>query len=628
MEGKLNKYNQTSQKLGNSLLSTSDTLRGKATRIRERYVFLFDAVIVLCKPLPQKRSSGQEYRLKEQFPLRKIEVIDRDDTDDLSNAFEIRQKDNTVSVVLVAQLADDKTTWMATLVMLQTRSMLERMLDSCLEADQKRIPLLIPSPDLYRFAKPDSDENIVLEDYTSSSGIPVVRGATLMKLVERCTYHMYVDLKFVRTFLTTFRLFCTPRELLNLLIDRFNIPEPVFDGTSVVGYSPLGSGYSTDDGGTAFLWPPSTNLEPGGPTMDSDSFFRECMKRLRKEYIQPVQIRVLNVIRQWIDHHWYDFQQDPDLLLDLKLFLKHVEEVNKVVKWAKSLQNIIERKIETKEELKEFQFPSDPPLLEWHLTQSPEEFDLMTLHPVEIARQITLIEFDLYRAVKPIELVGAAWTKKDKDKRSPQLMKLIQHSTKVYNIGERVAVMNRIVEIMCVFEELNNFTGLFEIYGVLESSPVHRLYYTWERLDQKLLKAFDEVKQILSDAHHKLIRERLRSINPPCVPFFGMYLTNIIFLEEGNPIFLKMPLSHQTSETDASDTETATLISFSKCRKIADIIGEIQMYQNQPYCLVVEPSIRVSFERYLLLFKSGHFVSHFSAPDIEIHKLNLICCIA
>jgi hypothetical protein len=35
-------------------------------------------------------------------------------------------------------------------------------------------------------------------------------------------------------------------------------------------------------------------------------------------------------------------------------------------------------------------------------------------------------------------------------------------------------------------------------------------------------------------------------------------------------------------------------ISFVKCRKIAAIIREIQMYQNQPYSLKVEPTIRVS----------------------------------
>ena len=319
---------------------------------------------------------------------------------------------------------------------------------------------------------------------------------------------MNPDPMFVRTFLTTYRSFCTPQTLLDLLIERFEIPEPEFfstftqnggqqpnNGSSVLSLNNSFNNNYFFNNNTNFNnnnndiqynssslccygndgQPSTPGFTTGGGQLASGqqiyenteirNNYREILKRFRKEYSAPVQFRVLNVLRHWIDNHYYDFERDIHLLDTLKKFLdEKVRAKKNMRKWCENIKKILERKSELSsgEPHITHSFEKNPPTIEWWLTKDPEKFDLLTvcplilitnsmitnsfcgafltfdeqLHPIELARQLTLLEFDLYRAVKPSELVGTegqfgVWTKKDKQKTSPNLLKMIHHTSNV-----------------------------------------------------------------------------------------------------------------------------------------------------------------------------------------------------
>lgn len=249
----------------------------------ERIFWLFDKILISGKPADfMTTKKGYFYEIKDILNVSTLSIRETvPDLEDSKNAFEVFRDQE--SQIIVAKSERERAEWLAAFYREITWGKLAYALEKVLMQEAFQGPELPPSLRLteeeYRFAVPDSPENILFE-INETGGIPLIKGGTVLKLVERLTFDKYADTNYLLQFLLTYRSFMEPLELLNLLIERFNCPVPKNASEEEIEY------------------------------------FKTNIRR-------PVQLRVTNVVKNWVDKHYLDFQESKELL---KRFLEFVKD--------------------------------------------------------------------------------------------------------------------------------------------------------------------------------------------------------------------------------------------------------------------------------------------------------------
>jgi hypothetical protein len=131
--------------------------------------------------------------------------------------------------------------------------------------------------------------------------------------------------------------------------------------------------------------------------------------------------------------------------------------------------------------------------------------------------------------------------------------------------------------------EYKNFNGTMSILSGLRLAPVYRLKKTWATLDGKILGIYDQLLALMSQENNwKLYRECLGSEDPPCIPYLGVYLTDLTFLDDATPNILPNGA-----------------INFEKRMKLTEVITEVAQYQQEMYSFVEVKGILEELRREL-----------------------------
>uniref|UniRef100_A0A3P8YTK4 Ras protein specific guanine nucleotide releasing factor 1 n=1 Tax=Esox lucius TaxID=8010 RepID=A0A3P8YTK4_ESOLU len=290
--------------------------------------------------------------------------------------------------------------------------------------------------------------------------------------------------------------------------------------------------------------------------------------------------RVLNVLRHWVSKHSQDFESNTELKLKVIAFLEEVmHDPELLTQERKAAANII--RTLTQED------PGDNQISLEEVTQlasvgKAEPFESHSA--LEIAEQLTLLDHLVFKVIPYEEFFGQGWMKNDKNERTPYIMKTTKHFNDISNliateilrcedVTTRVAVIEKWVAVADICRCLHNYNAVLEITSSLNRSSVFRLKKTWLKVSKQTKTVIDKLQKLVSsEGRFKNLREALKNCDPPCVPYLGMYLTDLAFIEEGTPNY----------------TEDK-LVNFSKMRMISHIIREIRQFQQTAYKIDHQP---------------------------------------
>ncbi|KAF2398820.1 guanine-nucleotide dissociation stimulator CDC25 [Trichodelitschia bisporula] len=386
--------------------------------------------------------------------------------------------------------------------------------------------------------------------YDTKVSPPQLKGGTLTALVEQLTRHDRLDSPFNNTFLLTYRSFTTANELFEMLVNRWGIQPP--------------EGLSAED-------------------------YQTWVDKKQK----PIQFRVVNILKSWFDNYWMEGNDEEAraLMMRVLLFAKDFVATTNTPGAAPLITTIESRLKGQDTAIKRLVLTMNQTTPSPILPRNMRKLKFLDIDVTEFARQLTIIESRLYGKIKPTECLNKTWQKKllpGEADPAANIKSLIFHSNQLTNwvaqiilnqteVKRRVAVIKHFVSVADKCRGLNNFSTLTSIISALGTAPIHRLSRTWHQVNGKTKETLESMRALMaSTKNFAVYRDTLHKANPPCTPFLGVYLTDLTFIEDGIPSVIKK----------------SNLINFAKRAKTAEVIRDIQQYQNVPYPLQPVPELQ------------------------------------
>ncbi|CCD26215.1 Ras-GEF domain-containing protein NDAI_0H00410 [Naumovozyma dairenensis CBS 421] len=441
-----------------------------------------------------------------------------------------------------------------------------------------------------------------------------IRGGTKESLIEHLTSHQLIDPAFSVVMLITFRSIMTTKEFFFALIYRYNLSPP--EGLSFDDYNiwiekklmPIKCRVITIM--NTFLqryWTPNY-LESGLSALSNFANFAISENIPgSEELLQRIEDNIINIPTK---HNIVNESSNSDNVITkdshkplsgtLKDKIHSVEDALSIIDDTTTVHTSNNNNKSSISSNPDYHSSSNSSLNALKNLTSP-----VLLHPTNAAtnvfsrlkkpklletdaytyaEQLTVREHELYLEINMFECLDRAWGSKYCNMGgSPNISKFISNANALTNfvsytivrhtdVKKRAKLIEYFIVVAQYCKELNNFSSMTAIVSALYSSPIFRLKKTWKLIPIEAKKVLRKLNNLMDSKKNFIkYRESIRGIKDvPCIPFFGIYLSDLTFTFVGNPEYLH-------GSTD--------IINFSKRSRIVDIIEEILSFKKFHYKL-------------------------------------------
>ncbi|KAG8184598.1 hypothetical protein JTE90_005212 [Oedothorax gibbosus] len=205
---------------------------------------------------------------------------------------------------------------------------------------------------------------------------------------------------------------------------------------------------------------------------------------------------------------------------------------------------------------------------------------LLQLRSVELATQLTIEDFSIFRQIEPTEYVDELFEALSRY-GTPMLAKFVELVNREmfwvvtevcfeHNLYRRMRIVKQFIKVARQCKECKNFNSMFAILSGLGHGAVSRLRLTWEKLPSKYAKLFEDLQDFMDPSRNMYkYRNLLNSehIQPPMIPFYPVLKKDLTFIHLGN------------------DSSIEGLVNFEKLRMVAKEIRTVASMCSAPYDL-------------------------------------------